>query len=158
MAANGQSWMDTQTIDCASLKNPTQGGCRCEIASCALKLNQHDCVAPFDPSGAQSYTLCDWGPTGCRACPSTTPPSTFIDAGILIHLSVEMMPCLASDYTRFLSGLRDGQGGQPITMELCEEMQEMGVLGTALLPQVFAQLRAPPHPSPTQQPSQAPGI
>ena len=44
-------------------------------------------------------------------------------------------------------------------MELCEEMQEMGILGTALLPQVFAQLRAPPHPSPTQpQPSQAPGI
>ena len=37
-------------------------------------------------------------------------------------------------------------GGEPITMELCEEMQEMGVLGTALLPQVFAQLRAPPRP------------
>jgi len=33
-------------------------------------------------------------------------------------------------------------------MELCEEMQERGILGTALLPQVFAQLRAPPHPRP----------
>ena len=79
LAANGQSWMDAQMIDCASLKNPTEGGCRCEIASCALKRTQQECVAPFDPSGAQSYTLCDWGPTGCRACPSTASRLTSVE-------------------------------------------------------------------------------
>ena len=88
LAANGQSWVDAQTTDCASLPNPTQGGCRCEIASCALKLTKQECVAPFDPSSS-SYTLCDWGPYGCRACASTAPPFTFTDAGILIHLFVE---------------------------------------------------------------------